>query len=190
MPQRSCSLLILILALPWCSGCGQKNDRQQTPTGSVQTQSPAPPSTPPVAPPQAAVPTVADGDTLVVQLTGDDSMHFNGVRFTVTSGQPVRIELKNIGQNPPAVMAHNVVVLKSGSDPEAFSFAAGQEKAEGYLPTALKQEVLAFTAFAGPDDTVQATFTAPAPGEYPFLCTFPGHFAAGMHGVMVVEPAK
>jgi azurin len=157
---------------------------QPLPASSVSTASPPP------APTQAAVPTVADGNTLIVQLTGDDNMHFNGVRFTVTSGQPVRIELKNIGQNPPAVMAHNVVVLKSGSDPESFSFAAAQAKGQAYLPPALMSEVLAFTAFASPEETVQATFTAPAPGEYPFLCTFPGHFAAGMHGVMIVKPAK
>ena len=31
-------------------------------------------------------------------------------------------------------------------------------------------------------------FTAPAkPGSYTFFCTFPGHFAAGMKGVLVVK---
>jgi uncharacterized cupredoxin-like copper-binding protein len=31
-------------------------------------------------------------------------------------------------------------------------------------------------------------FTAPqAPGEYPFICTFPGHYAIGMKGVLVVR---
>jgi len=36
---------------------------------------------------------------------------------------------------------------------------------------------------------VGALFTAPAPGgSYSFLCNFPGHYAAGMHGMMTVVP--
>jgi azurin len=117
-------------------------------------------------------------------------MHFNGARFTVISGQPVRVELKNLGQSPRTIMAHNVVILQPGTDAEGFALAAGQAKASGYMPVALASEVFASTPFAGPGETVQTTFTAPVPGEYPFLCSFPGHFNAGMRGVMVVQPGK
>ena len=75
----------------------------------------------------------------------------------------------NIGQNPRATMAHNFVVLQSGADAEGFALSAAQAKAENYLPSALMNQVLASTPFAGPGETVQTTFTAPAPGEYPFL---------------------
>ena len=41
---------------------------------------------------------------------------------------------------------------------------------------------------AGAGDTVQMTFTAPkAPGRYDFVCSFPGPFAGGMRGVLVVK---
>ena len=32
-----------------------------------------------------------------------------------------------------------------------------------------------------------ATFTAPAAGNYIFLCTFPGHYVAGMKGTLTVK---
>jgi len=35
---------------------------------------------------------------------------------------------------------------------------------------------------------VETTFKVPAkPGRYAFLCTFPGHFALGMRGTLVVK---
>jgi plastocyanin len=41
---------------------------------------------------------------------------------------------------------------------------------------------------AGPGETVQVTFTAPSkPGKYPYLCTFSGHYQAGMKGVLIVK---
>ena len=37
--------------------------------------------------------------------------------------------------------------------------------------------------------TAEVTFTAPQQiGEYTFLCSFPGHFAVGMRGTLVVSP--
>jgi azurin len=37
----------------------------------------------------------------------------------------------------------------------------------------------------GKGEQVRIDFIAPAPGEYPFICTYPGH-AAFMHGVLHV----
>ena len=35
---------------------------------------------------------------------------------------------------------------------------------------------------------VSTTFKAPAkPGTYPYICTFPGHFFAGMKGTLIVK---
>ncbi|MFZ2357948.1 MAG: cupredoxin domain-containing protein [Anaerolineae bacterium] len=38
------------------------------------------------------------------------------------------------------------------------------------------------------NETAELTFTPPAPGRYRFYCGTPGHEAAGMVGVLVVEP--
>jgi len=40
----------------------------------------------------------------------------------------------------------------------------------------------------GPREKDTIEFTAPTePGEYDFLCTFPGHYLIGMKGVLVVK---
>jgi uncharacterized cupredoxin-like copper-binding protein len=52
----------------------------------------------------------------------------------------------------------------------------------------VKNQVLVSTTLAGGGETVSAEFVAPArPGKYTFICTFPGHFNAGMQGVLVVK---
>lgn len=38
------------------------------------------------------------------------------------------------------------------------------------------------------NETAELTFTPPAAGRYRFYCGTPGHEAAGMVGVLVVEP--
>jgi plastocyanin len=44
------------------------------------------------------------------------------------------------------------------------------------------------TPFAGPGETVEVVFTAPAkPGKYPYVCTFAGHCLAGMRGTLIVK---
>jgi azurin len=48
-------------------------------------------------------------------------------------------------------------------------------------------DVIAHTGLVGPGETVEVTFKAPAAGTYTFLCSFPGHFAAGMKGTLVVK---
>ncbi len=166
--------IIFFFVIPLFSGCGGQN--------------PAPSIAAPAAP--VEVPVTDAAGTQLVQMTGGDNMHYNGTRFTVVTGQPVRIELTNIGQNPRTIMAHNLVILQPRMDAEGFALSAAQAKAENYLPSALKNQVLASTPFAGPGEIVTVAFAAPAPGEYPFLCTFPGHYVAGMHGTMVVAPAK
>jgi azurin len=45
--------------------------------------------------------------------------------------------------------------------------------------------VLTATPLCGRGQTVFVEFTAPAPGEYPFVCSIPGH-GATMSGVLVI----
>ena len=167
---------VFIFFVSFFAGCGGKDSASNTPADA------------PAAP--VEIPVTDDGGTQLVQMTGGDNMHFNGTRFTVVTGKPVRIELTNIGQHPRIEMAHNVVILQPGTDAEGFALSAAEAKAENFLPSALMHEVVASTPFAGPGEVVTVAFTAPVPGEYPFLCTFPGHYVAGMHGQMVVVTAK
>jgi azurin len=78
-----------------------------------------------------------------------------------------------------------VLTVPGGADAVAQAgFAAGESA--GYVPRA-DSRVLAATRMCGKGEHVSVDFTAPAPGDYPFICTYPGH-AAFMHGVLHVTP--
>jgi len=123
-----------------------------------------------------------------VEMTGNDQMQFNTKAFEVTTGQKVTLSLKHIGQLPAVAMGHNVVILKPGTQLPAFAAKCATAKDHGYIPQdeESKALIVAFTKMLGGGETDEITFTAPAPGEYPYICTFPGHFAL-MQGVMTVK---
>jgi len=156
------------------AGCGRASSPAAAPVQS--------------GPVDAEIPSVMNGPTQIIQVSADDTMRFNGNRFTVHTAQPVRIELTNKGHRAKEEMAHNFVILQPGTHPTAFNLASAQAKATDYLPPDQMDQVFAHTDLAGPGQIVAVEFTAPAPGQYPFLCNFPGHFAAGMKGVMTVMP--
>jgi len=123
-----------------------------------------------------------------VELTGGDDMKYSETTITAKPGETLRIKLVSKGTLPKVAMAHNVVVLKAGAKQIDFANAAAMARATDFIPPDMKDQVLAATTLAGPGETVEVTFKVPtAPGSYPYLCTFPGHFAAGMRGTIVVK---
>lgn len=123
-----------------------------------------------------------------LEFTANDSMKFNMTRVEVRAGQEVKVIFTNIGSMPKAAMGHNWVLLKKDVDVVAFDKAAIGAQATDYIPVALQDQILAHTKLLGPKQTDEISFTAPTePGEYPFLCSFPAHYVAGMRGVLVVK---
>lgn len=147
--------------------------------------------TKPAAP---AKPTVADAKQTAgakprtIEITGDDKMKFDKEEITAKPGETIRIVLKAVGQMPKAIMSHNFVLLKPGVDAVEFNKAAFNARETGFIPPDRKGDVIAATALAGAGETVEVTFKVPAkPGSYNFICSFPGHFAMGMRGKLVVK---
>ena len=131
-----------------------------------------------------------DGNVAEIVIEGDDAMRFDLERFTVAPGQIVRLTLNHVGHLPAQVMGHNVVILEQGDDIIEFGADVGDHGGgmhDEFVPDALHDRVIAFTAMIGGGETAPIEFQAPEePGEYLFLCSFPGHFGQ-MTGVMVVE---
>lgn len=119
---------------------------------------------------------------VTIQPAGDE-MRYEQTEFTVQPGQQVHLTFNNTATSP--AMHHNVVIV---TDPNAVDriATAGIEAGEAsdYVPT--DEAVLAHTPLAAPGETVEVTFTAPTePGDYTFVCTFPGHYVT-MRGTMHV----
>ena len=102
----------------------------------------------------------------------------------VQAGQSVELVLDNVD-----FMQHNLVIVQKGAKDKvgaaADKLATDPNGAEQqYVPR--MGEVLHATALVDPQQKAILKFTAPTePGEYPFICTFPGHWRL-MQGVMKV----
>lgn len=128
------------------------------------------------------------GEPVTITITGNDMMRFDTTAFSVKPRQPVTIVFKNVGTMPKESMGHNVVVLKQGVDVMGFANAATAHARNDYINPERKDEVIAFTPILGPGEEAEVSFTAPAEtGDYDYICSFPGHAASGMVGVMTVE---
>jgi azurin len=115
-------------------------------------------------------------------------MKFDRKVIEVVAGQPVRIVFKN-----PDFMQHNLVITKKGAlekvGKAADKLATDPHGAEmQYVPE--MNEVLYHTKLVNPQSSETLEFTAPAePGDYPFVCTFPGHWSI-MNGILKVKPKE
>jgi azurin len=122
-----------------------------------------------------------------IAITGGDDMKFDVTTIQAKPGEQLRIRLTVKGKMPKMVMSHNVVVLALKTDAAAFAAAGVSANKTDYIAPANKAQVIAATPMAGAGETVEVTFKVPAvAGKYDFICTFPGHFAAGMRGTLVV----
>ena len=123
------------------------------------------------------------GEALRVQAV-PNTMQFAPRELRAKAGAKVRLIFDN-----PDLMLHNLVLLAPGTEEEigalADALAAQPDgQAKNYVPASPK--VLQATPLVAPNSKAELTFTAPAaPGAYPFICTFPGHWRV-MRGVLIV----
>ena len=126
-----------------------------------------------------------------VQVQADDKMRYDVTAFDVSPGQKVSITIKNIGTTPKFSMGHNLVVLDKQITEQniqaKFLDPASQEASHDYVPPNDKN-VLAHSKLLGPNESETVTFTAPyVPGQYLYVCSFPGHYTQGTKGFMTVK---
>ena len=123
-----------------------------------------------------------------IEIKGTDDMKFSVTSITAKPGEQLRIVLTTVGSMPKMVMAHNWILLKLGADEAAFINASALARQTEFIAPAQKANVIASTKLAGAGEKVEVTFTVPKQaGKYPFVCSFPGHWAAGMKGVLTVK---
>lgn len=123
-----------------------------------------------------------------IEIVGTDDMKYSVTTITARPGESVRLRLTTKSVLPRLAMAHNVVVLKVGTDVDKFIADGAPFRVSDFIPPTMKDAVVAKTPFAGAGQTVEVVFTAPAArGRYPFVCTFSGHYQAGMKGTLIVK---
>lgn len=114
---------------------------------------------------------------------------FDIKEFTVKPGQKVKLTLINPADSVTR-QPHNLLIVKPGKK-DVVGMAANAAMTDPEFMTTKQavpdsEDVLFHTKLiqAGEEDVLE--FTAPEEvGDYPFLCTYPGHWAI-MNGVMKV----
>lgn len=134
-------------------------------------------------------PALASGSGEAVTIGSDgDLLAFDQTRVEVPNGL-VTLTFEN---NATAVQ-HNWVLVEGGDDAAAAVNTAAQAQvtrqtgASGALPPADTANFLAGTPMVNAGDSITVTFETPGTGTYLFICTFPGHYLAGMQGELVVN---
>lgn len=124
-------------------------------------------------------------DARTLQIAAGKNLSYTTRTLKVRAGEPLKLRFVN-----PDVVPHNWVLVRPGAlqrvgelsnrliaDPEAVT--------RHYVPAC--EDVLVHTDVVPAASEFHIYFRAPeAPGRYPFLCTFPGHWMV-MNGVLVVE---
>ena len=151
----------------------------------IPTLAPIDTPTLPTPPEPNKGPTGNGADTTLSISTVGDNLKFDLRDLLVIAGEEVELRFENMS----SVNQHNWVLVKDLTKDEvsAAGLAAGPNN--DWIPL-VDERVIAHTELLEPGTTGVVRFTAPAPGRYEFVCTFPGHNAAGMFGFFEVTQAS
>jgi azurin len=109
---------------------------------------------------------------------------FDKKEFTIKAGSNVELIFRNVDEMP-----HNLLIVKPGkleAVGEAADRMAGTPDAGKLHFVPQIEDVLYATRLLMIDEADTLRFKAPAePGDYPFVCTYPGHWRT-MNGIMKV----
>jgi len=104
------------------------------------------------------------------------------------AGQTLTIKFENNSNLPVQSMGHNFVLLKKDADVQTFVNASMGDAADDYIADDMQNQIIAQTAMLGGGESETLEIEIPSePGEYTFVCTFPGHYASGMQGIIRVK---
>ncbi len=128
----------------------------------------------------------ANSGTIVLKLgVIPDVMKYDQAEISIKAGEKGRLVLVNSDH-----MQHNAIVVLPGRVDAVGALADAmltdsQALSRSYIPEST--DVLFAVPLVNPGESVGVNFTAPsAPGRYPIICTFPGHWRM-MQSVLVVK---
>lgn len=181
-------MIILLVAFTAACGSGETEEQEQMAPAEEET--------------------AADDGVRTIEMIGIDDLRFvvesddiegvetgeqRGTRYEVESitaspGEEIRIKLTTVSNLPPTAMSHNFVLLTADANTDEFARRSLQASENDYIEPELTDWVIAHTEMLGNGESDTITFTVPEePGEYDFICSFPGHYAGGMVGTLIVE---
>ncbi|NJN66044.1 MAG: hypothetical protein HC884_04675 [Chloroflexaceae bacterium] len=172
--------LVVSLFLAACGGGGGGSSSGRVPPTARATDSRRDGETEP-----------AGGVSLEIGVKGEELLFDKEtMEATIAEGEDLTITFHNSSKT----QEHNFILLNTSdmSKAEEFNEAATAAGADAfYYPEEdeeMRDLVIGDTYIHNaPEETGTMTIPAPPPGAYFYVCTIPGHFAAGMYGMLTIE---
>ena len=123
-----------------------------------------------------------------IHIKGLDNMKFDVELIEAEPSETIRIVFETVSNMPPQAMAHNIAIVDLDTDLDAFAMASMSARDYEYIAPDYEDQVIFNTPMLGGGESVEMEFTVPeVTGDYDFVCTFPGHYMAGMVGILRVQ---
>ena len=111
-------------------------------------------------------------------------MKFAQALIKAKAGVPIELIFKN-----PDLLQHNVLILKPGTKDKVGALADAmltdpEALKKNYVPTS--PDILHSSKLINPGGSATLKFTIKKAGDYPIICTFPGHWRL-MNAILKVE---
>ena len=111
-------------------------------------------------------------------------MKFDQSEIKAKIGVPIELTFKN-----PDLLQHNVLILKPGTKDKVGALADAmltdpEALKKDYVPTS--PDILFSSKLVNPGGSETLKFTIKEAGDYPIICTFPGHWRL-MNAILKVE---
>lgn len=120
----------------------------------------------------------AGGGATTLSVTSDATqIKFVETALEATAGQPITVNFNN----PSTTLPHNWVLVQAGQE-DAVANAAIATNGD---PTGLQGVIAGGKPITGSQEAVSVP--AQQAGTYPYICTVPGHYQAGMKGTLTVK---
>jgi azurin len=110
-----------------------------------------------------------------------DELMYDKDALSAPAGSKITLNFKN---NSTALQ-HNWVLAKPGTQDTVANDGMAAGVGKNYLKDN-DANVIAHLDLVKPGQTASVTFDAPAPGAYPYFCSFPGHYVL-MKGTLTIK---
>jgi len=164
---------LLAATLILATACGGDDEaptaRPAATTAPTATTAPAATAVPAATEAPTEPPAAPAGAKLEISVNGD-ALTFSTDNLTAISGSEVVLALNNVS----GINQHNWVLVQDGTKDAVSADGTGAGPGNDWVKPG-DDRVIANTKVLGANSTGEVTFTAPAPGTYQFVCTFPGH---------------
>lgn len=139
-----------------------------------------------------SAPLFGNSDTVrEITIKGTDNMKFDVTMIDAKPGETIRLTLETKSNMPANAMAHNVAIVDLDVNVEEFVLASMSSPDTEYISPDYEDQVIAYTEMIGGGEVSTIEFTVPdTPGDYEYVCTFPGHYFGGMKGILRVTAAS